>query len=254
MGTLEERTALITGASSGIGAATARALHAAGARIVLAARRRDRLEALADELGGAEIAQVDVRDWRAVADALGGYEVDVCVAGAGLGLGLEPIQSGDPDDWAAMLGTNVQGLLHTLRAVLPGMIERGSGDVVLIGSVAGRQVYPGGNVYCASKWAVRGIYEALRIDVPQPEIRITTVDPGMVKTDFSRVRFKGDEQRAAKVYAGVDHLNPEDVADVVRYVVTRPRHVNIGEVVLWASAQASTSQLTRQARKSSKES
>jgi len=144
-----------------------------------------------------------------------------------------------------MLDTNVKGLLHTLRATLPGMLERGFGDVVLIGSVAGRQVYPGGNVYCASKWAVRGIYEALRIDVPQPEIRITTVDPGMVKTDFSRVRFKGDAERAAKVYEGVDHLNPEDVADVVRYVVTRPRHVNIGEVVLWAAAQANTSQLTR---------
>jgi NADP-dependent 3-hydroxy acid dehydrogenase YdfG len=245
MGTLTDRTALVTGATSGIGAATARALHAEGAHLVLAARRRERLEAMARELDGSELVEVDVRDWRAVAAAVGGLEIDVCVANAGLGLGLEPIQAGDPDDWAAMLDTNVKGLLHTVRATLPGMIERGSGDVVLIGSVAGRQVYPGGNVYCASKWAVRGIYEALRIDVPQPEIRITTVDPGMVKTDFSRVRFKGDEGKAAKVYEGVDHLNPEDVADVVRYVVTRPRHVNIGEVVLWASAQASTSQLTR---------
>ena len=242
---LDGRTALVTGASSGIGAATSRALSAAGARLVLVARRRDRLEALAAELGGARVVEVDVRDWRAVAGALGGLEVDICVAGAGLGLGLDPIPSGDPDDWTEMLDTNVKGLLHTLRAVLPGMIQRGSGDVVLLGSVAGRQVYPGGNVYCATKWAVRGIYEALRIDVPEPQIRFTTVDPGMVKTDFSRVRFKGDAERARKVYEGVDPLNPEDVADVIRYVVTRPRHVNIGEVVMWASAQASTSQLTR---------
>jgi NADP-dependent 3-hydroxy acid dehydrogenase YdfG len=245
MSYLEGKRALVTGASSGIGAATARALHAEGAGLVLAARNRGRLEAVADELPGSEVVEVDVRDWTAVERALGELEVDICVANAGMGLGLEPIQAGDPGDWSEMIDTNVKGLLHTVRAVAPGMIARKSGDVVLIGSVAGRQVYPGGNVYCATKWAVRGVYEALRIDIPQPEVRITTVDPGMVKTDFSRVRFKGDEERAAKVYDGVEHLNPEDVADVVRYVVTRPRHVNIGEVVLWASAQASTSQVAR---------
>jgi NADP-dependent 3-hydroxy acid dehydrogenase YdfG len=144
-----------------------------------------------------------------------------------------------------MLDTNVKGLLHTVRAVAPGMVARGRGDVVLIGSVAGRQVYPNGNVYCASKWAVRGIYEALRLDLPQPEIRISTVDPGLVKTDFSLVRFHGDAERAAGVYAGVEHLNPEDVADAVRYIVTRPPHVNIGELVIWASAQASTTRVQR---------
>ena len=235
----------MTGASSGIGAATARALHAAGATLVLAARERSRLDAVAAELPGSEVLEVDVRDWASVQSALGPLAVDVCVANAGLGLGLDTIQSGDPADWSEMLDTNVLGLLHTVRAVAPGMIERGHGDIVLLGSVAGRQVYPGGNVYCASKWAVRGVYEALRIDIPQPEIRITTVDPGMVKTDFSRVRFKGDKLRAEKVYEGVEHLNPEDVADVIRFVVTRPRHVNIGEVVLWAAAQASTSQVAR---------
>jgi NADP-dependent 3-hydroxy acid dehydrogenase YdfG len=245
MTTLEGKRALVTGASSGIGAASARALHAEGAQLVLTGRNRERLEAVASELTGSEAVLVDVRDWPAVEAALGGLAVDVCVANAGVGLGLEPIQEGDPADWSEMIDTNVKGLLHTVRAVAPGMIERGSGDIVLLGSVAGRQVYPGGNVYCASKWAVRGVYEALRIDIPQPEIRITTVDPGMVKTDFSRVRFKGDAERAARVYEGVDHLNPEDVADVIRFVVTRPRHVNIGEVVMWAAAQANTSQVAR---------
>lgn len=243
---LQGRTALVTGASAGIGAATARALHQAGAALVLAARRRERLEALADELGGARVVALDVTDWPATEAALAPLEIDVCVANAGLGLGLEPLQAGDPADWSRMLDTNVKGLLHTVRAVAPGMVARGRGDVVLIGSVAGRQVYPNGNVYCASKWAVRGIYEALRLDLPQPEIRISTVDPGMVKTDFSLVRFHGDAERAAGVYAGVEHLNPEDVADAVRYIVTRPPHVNIGELVIWASAQASTTRVKRE--------
>ncbi len=242
---LDDKRALVTGASSGIGAAVAQALHAEGARLILAARNRSRLDAVAAALPGSETLELDVRDWAAVQRALGDLEVDICVANAGLGLGLGPLQSGAPEDWSEMIDTNLKGLLHTVRAVLPGMIARGSGDVVLLGSVAGRQVYAGGNVYCATKWGVRGVYEALRVDVPQPEIRITSVDPGMVKTDFSRVRFKGDEERAARVYEGVEHLNPEDVADVIRYVVTRPRHVNIGEVVMWASAQASASQVER---------
>ena len=242
---LAGRTALVTGASAGIGAATARALHAAGAELVLAARRREPLEALATELGGARVVPLDVADWRAVETALAPLEIDVCVANAGLGLGLEPLHEGDPADWERMLDVNVKGLLHTVRAVAPGMVAREYGDVVLIGSVAGRQAYPNGNVYCATKFAVRGIYESLRLDLPQPEVRVCTVDPGMVKTDFSLVRFKGDAERAAGVYAGVDHLHPEDVADAVRYVVTRPRHVNVGELVLWASAQASTTKVTR---------
>jgi hypothetical protein len=145
-----------------------------------------------------------------------------------------------------MLDTNVKGLLHTVRAVAPGMERRRRGDIVLIGSVAGRQVYPGGNVYCASKWAVRGIYESLRIDMAGSGVRITTVDPGMVRTDFSLVRFKGDSERAGKVYAGVEALTPEDVADAVAYAVTRPAHVNIGEIVIWATAQASTTVLERE--------
>jgi len=242
---LENKTALVTGASAGIGAATARALHAAGASLVLAARRRERLEALAAELGGARVVELDVRDWPAVFAALEPLAIDICIPNAGLGLGLSPLHESDPDDWSRMIDTNLKGVLHTVRAVAPGMIARGHGDIVLIGSVAGRQVYPRGNVYCATKWGVRALYEALRLDLPQPAIRISTVDPGMVETDFSLVRFKGDAERAAQVYAGVDTLKPEDVADAVRYIVTRPPHVNVGELVLWASAQASTTQVTR---------
>lgn len=245
MNRLENKLALVTGASAGIGEATARALRAEGAELVLAARRVDALEALALELGGCRVVELDVRDADQVIERLAEFPIDICIANAGLGIGMEPIPEGDPAEWALMIDTNVKGLLHTVRAVTPGMIERGRGDVVLIGSVAGRQVYPGGNVYCASKFAVRGIYEALRLDLPHPELRVSTVDPGMVRTDFSLTRFRGDAEAAAKVYENVDYLTPEDVADAVRYVVTRPPHVNIGEVVLWASAQASTSMLTR---------
>jgi NADP-dependent 3-hydroxy acid dehydrogenase YdfG len=246
MKSLENRLALVTGASSGIGAAIARALTAAGARCVLAARRADRLDRLAAELKDSERVSLDVRDAAAVLEALASFEFDIAVANAGLGLGLEPVQRGDPEDWSTMLDTNVKGLLHTVRAVAPGMERRRRGDIVLIGSVAGRQVYPGGNVYCASKWAVRGIYESLRIDMAGSGVRITTVDPGMVRTDFSLVRFKGDSERAGKVYAGVEALTPEDVADAVAYAVTRPAHVNIGEIVIWATAQASTTVLERE--------
>ena len=245
---LEGKTALVTGASAGIGAAIARALSEAGARTLLAARPSERLAALAEELPGAEALELDVREWPAVRAALETRVVDICVANAGLGLGLEPLHEGDPEDWSRMIDTNVKGLLHTVRAVAPGMLARGSGDVVLIGSVAGRQVYPKGNVYCASKWSVRAIYEALRLDLSRPGIRVSTVDPGIVKTDFSLVRFKGDAPRAEAVYQGIEHLNPEDVADAVLYIVTRPRHVNVGELVLWPSAQASTTQVTRTGR------
>jgi NADP-dependent 3-hydroxy acid dehydrogenase YdfG len=245
---LSGRSALVTGASAGIGAAIAKSLHAAGARMVLCARPSEHLDALAAELRGSEVLEVDVRDAPALIAALADRPLDIAVANAGLGLGLEPLQRGDPDDWSTMIDTNVKGLLHTVRAVAPGMLARGSGDVVLIGSVAGRQVYPKGNVYCASKWSVRAIYEALRLDLSRPGIRVSTVDPGIVKTDFSLVRFKGDAPRAEAVYRDIEHLNPEDVADAVRYIVTRPPHVNVGEIVLWPSAQASTTQVTRTGR------
>jgi NADP-dependent 3-hydroxy acid dehydrogenase YdfG len=245
MGTLDNTCALVTGASSGIGEAIARALASEGAKLVLAARRRDRLERLARELPGSTVLELDVRDSRAVLRALEPLAIDIAVANAGLARGLEPLQSGNPDEWKEMFETNVLGLLHTVRAVTPGMIERKRGDVVFLGSVAGRQVYPGGSVYCATKAAVRSLYESLRVDLFDKGVRCSTVDPGMVKTDFSEVRFRGDRERAAKIYAGVDYLTPADIAEIVRFLVTRPRNVNIGEVVVWSKDQASATMLAR---------
>jgi serine 3-dehydrogenase len=242
---LQGQCALVTGASAGIGEAIARALAASGARLVLAARRRAELERVARELPDAEVLPLDVRDAPAVQAALGSRQFDIVVANAGLARGLEPLQQGDPSDWKEMLDTNVLGVLHVLRATTPAMVARRRGDVVLIGSVAGRQAYPGGNVYCASKAAVRALYESLRYDLFDKGVRVATVDPGMVKTDFSDVRFKGDHERAAKVYAGVDHLLPQDIAEIVRFVVTRPRRVNLGELVVWSSDQASAMQVAR---------
>jgi NADP-dependent 3-hydroxy acid dehydrogenase YdfG len=245
MQALQGQTALVTGASSGIGAASARMFAAEGARVVLVARRRERLEQLARELPNSLVIEADVRDAPALCASLAKIPIDIALANAGLARGVAPLQEGEPEDWAEVIDTNVKGVLHTVRAVTPGMIERGRGDVVLMGSVAGRQVYPGGAVYCASKYAVHGLYQAMRLDLHGKGIRCTTVDPGMVKTEFSDVRFSGDVERAKKVYAGVDYITPEEIADIIRYVVTRPRHVNIGEVVVWASAQASTTMLAR---------
>jgi len=242
---LSDRLALGTGASSGIGAALARGLAERGARVVLAARRADRLRGLADSLPGAEPLELDVRDAAAVRDALGSRPFDVAVANAGLARGTAPLQSGEVGDWDEMIDTNVKGLLAVVRAVLPGMIERGRGDLLLLGSVAGRQVYPGGNVYCATKHAVRALYEALRIDAAGTGVRFTTVDPGLVRTEFANVRFRGDAAKASAVYEGMTPLTPEDVADAALFALTRPPHVNVGEIVLWPSDQASTTVVRR---------
>ena len=238
-------TALVTGASAGIGAASARALAGEGARVLLAARRVERLRALARELTGSVALELDVRDAAAVQAAVAPYAIDIAVANAGLALGSDPIQAGDPADWSVVIDTNVKGVLNVLRAVTPAMAERGRGDVILLGSVAGRQVYPGGNVYCATKHAVRALYEGLRLDLAGSGLRFTTVDPGMVETEFSDVRFKGDAERARAVYEGFQPLQASDVAEAIRWVVTRPRHVNVGELVLWPTAQASTTQVKR---------
>lgn len=242
---MQGKLVLVTGATSGIGRATARQLGEEGARVVLAARRGERLAALAEELPGSEAVELDVRDAKRVSAALAGRTFDVVIANAGLGRGLGPLQSGEASDWDEMIDTNVKGLLHTVRATLPAMIEKGRGDVVLLGSVAGRQVYPGGNVYCATKFAVRALYEGLRLDAAGKGIRFTTVDPGLVETEFSVVRFRGDEERAKKTYVGLECLRPEDVADAIVYALTRPAHVNIGEMVLWPTDQASTTVVKR---------
>ena len=242
---MQGKLCLVTGATSGIGRSTARLLGREGAKVVLAGRRKERLAALAKELPGSEAVELDVRDARTVAAALGQRTFDVVVANAGLGRGLGPLQSGESSDWDEMIDTNIKGLLHTVRATLPAMIERGRGDVVVLGSVAGRQVYPGGNVYCATKHAVRALYEAMRIDAAGKGIRFTTVDPGLVETEFSIVRFRGDEERAKKTYTGIDVLTPDDVADAILFALTRPPHVNVGEIVLWPTDQASTTIVKR---------
>jgi 3-hydroxy acid dehydrogenase / malonic semialdehyde reductase len=245
----------ITGASAGIGTACARALAAAGAHLVLAARRRDRLETLAAELKeehGAEtlIVELDVRDAASIDRAVAGLpeawrEVDVLINNAGLGRGLEPMHEGDPEEWEEMIGTNVTGLLRITRALLPGMIERGRGQVVNLGSTAGHEVYPGGTVYCATKHAVRAITQGLRHDLLGTPIRVSSVDPGMVETEFSVVRFRGDRERADAVYAGMQPLTPEDIAEIVLFCVTRPPHVSIDHIVVKPTAQASSTRVAR---------
>jgi NADP-dependent 3-hydroxy acid dehydrogenase YdfG len=246
MQTLSQRRALVTGASAGIGAATALALSRAGAEVVLVARRKDRLDAVARECPGSRVIALDVCDAAAVDRELAALDVDILVNNAGMAIGVDRLPAGDPGEWSRVIDTNVKGVLHVIHAVVPGMVKRARGDVVLLGSVAGRQVYAGGSIYCATKHAVRALYETLRLDTAGSGIRFTTVDPGMVgDTEFSRIRFRGDMAKANAVYQGVDYIRPEDVADAIVWAITRPARVNIGEIVMWASAQASASVVTR---------
>src|SRR5208282_375475 len=248
--TLKEKTVFITGASAGIGAATALAFAAEGARLLLAARRAGKLAEIASEalkLGAQAVHSIslDVRDRRAVQDAIdtlpqGWAEIDVLVNNAGLSRGLDKLYQGRIEDWEEMLDTNVKGLLYVTRSVVPGMVERGRGHVVNLGSTAGELTYPNGAVYCASKAAERAINDGLRQDVLGTPVRVTSVDPGMVETDFSLVRFHGDQERAANVYKGITPLKPEDVADVIVWAVSRPAHVNIARVLLTSVHQANT--------------
>jgi NADP-dependent 3-hydroxy acid dehydrogenase YdfG len=250
--TLKGARVLITGASSGIGRACAGAFSAAGASVVLAARRADRLEQLAADLTApAHVLELDVRDRRAVEQAIGGLPgewaaIDVLVNNAGLAAGLEPLQDGDPDDWDRMIDTNVKGLLYVTRAVLPGMVRRGRGHIINVGSIAGHETYPNGAVYCASKAAVDRITTGLRMDVMGTGIKVSTVDPGLVETEFSVVRFHGDVERARGVYAGVQPLSGEDIAETVVWVASRPPHVQVAEVIVLAGAQASATRVHRE--------
>jgi 3-hydroxy acid dehydrogenase/malonic semialdehyde reductase len=245
---LSNKIAFITGASAGIGLATARAFAAQGARLILAARRRDRLEAERATLSGAPdilTIQLDVTEHAAIEQAINALPaawqaIDILVNNAGLSRGLDKLHEGKRQDWEEMIDTNVKGLLYVTRAVVPGMVQRGRGHIVNLGSTAGRMTYPNSAVYCATKAAERSITEGLREDLLGTPLRVTTVDPGMVETEFSEVRFRGDKARAAKVYENVTPLTPEDVADAILYAVTRPAHVNISEVLLTPVAQANS--------------
>ncbi len=247
------KTVLVTGASSGIGQATARAFATQGARLLLCARRLDKLAELAGTLDQAEDVYsfaLDVRDRAAVEETIKALPeawraIDVLVNNAGLSRGLAKVYEDDPENWEEMLDTNVKGLLYVTRAVVPGMVERGRGHVINMGSTAGNQTYANGTVYCASKAAERVISEGLKLDLMGTPVRVTTVDPGMVETSFSEVRFRGDAERAAKVYQGLTPLQPEDVAETIVWVASRPAHVNIHSILLTSIDQANSNVLNR---------
>ena len=254
---IKGKVVFVTGASSGIGAATAMECARHGAKVLLCARRLEKLQAMEGALrdAGAEDVysfQLDVRDRAAVKAA---YEalpeawkaVDVLVNNAGLSRGLVKMYEDDIDNWDEMIDTNVKGLLYVTRSVVPGMVRRGHGHVVNLGSIAGQAAYPNGGVYCATKVAERFITDGLRIDLNGTPVRVTTIDPGMVETEFSEVRFRGDKERAAKTYANIDPLTAEDIADAIVYAVTRPSHVTIQSILLCPTAQASAYVVTRRA-------
>jgi 3-hydroxy acid dehydrogenase/malonic semialdehyde reductase len=247
---LDGKIVFVTGASGGIGAATALAFAAEGARLLLAARRKERLDEVASralERGSPAVHsfELDVRDHHAVQQAIDNLpkewtEIDILVNNAGLSRGLEKLYVGNIKDWEEMIDTNIKGLLYVTRAVVPGMVERGRGHVINMGSTAGEITYPNGAVYCGTKAAERAINDGLRQDVLGTPVRVTSVDPGMVQTDFSLVRFHGDDERAANVYKGVKPLTAEDVAEVIVWAATRPAHVNIARVTLTPVQQANS--------------
>jgi 3-hydroxy acid dehydrogenase / malonic semialdehyde reductase len=250
---MADKTILITGATSGFGAAIARRFHQEGWRIIITGRRLERLQDLQNELAGPERTHVlhfDVRDNATVETAFGSLpeawrSIDVLVNNAGLAAGLDPIQDGLLEDWEAMIDTNVKGLLYVSRAVMPGMIQRGRGHIINIGSTAGKEVYPKGNVYCASKHAVDALSKAMRQDLLPHGIKVTQIAPGLAETEFSVVRFHGDAERAMGVYAGLQPLRGEDIAELVHYAATLPPHVCINDLVVTCLAQASSTQVVR---------
>lgn len=249
-----KRIALITGASSGIGEACARKFAEGGYDLILTARRAEKLAELKAELEaeGTKVKTLtfDVRDAEAAETAVDSLEpewrkIDVLINNAGLALGLDKEYEGDPDDWNAMIDTNIKGLLTMTRLIVPGMVERNEGHVINIGSVAGDAAYAKGNVYCATKAAVKTITDGLRIDLAETAVRVTNLKPGLVETNFSNVRFHGDNQRADNVYKGITPLTGADIADVAFYAASAPKHVQIAEVLILATHQASGSVIYR---------
>jgi NADP-dependent 3-hydroxy acid dehydrogenase YdfG len=246
-------TAFITGATSGIGKATAEIFAKNNIKLVLCGRRRERLEKLQaalSKLTEVTTLQFDVSKREEVEIAIksvpeGFKKIDILINNAGNAHGLSSIQEGNIDDWDAMIDGNVKGLLYVSRAIIPQMVERNNGFIINIGSIAGKEVYANGNVYCASKHAINALNKAMRIDLNKHNIRVAAIHPGAVETDFSKVRFKGDTEKAKAVYAGYKALQAEDIADIIYFVVTRPYHVNIEDLVVYPTAQASATILNK---------
>ena len=246
-------TAFITGATSGIGKATAEIFAKNNIKLVLCGRRRERLEKLQaalSKLTEVTTLQFDVSKREEVEIAIksvpeGFKKIDILINNAGNAHGLSSIQEGNIDDWDAMIDGNVKGLLYVSRAIIPQMVERNNGFIINIGSIACKEVYANGNVYCASKHAINALNKAMRIDLNKHNIRVAAIHPGAVETDFSKVRFKGDTEKAKAVYAGYKALQAEDIADIIYFVVTRPYHVNIEDLVVYPTAQASATILNK---------
>ena len=252
---LKKAVVFITGATAGIGQSCAVKFAEAGARLILAARRVEKLRELAEKLKKqfkteSHVVHLDVRDQRAVESAVSSLtaewnEIDILVNNAGLARGLDKLHEGKIQDWEEMIDTNIKGLLYVSRAVIPGMVQRGKGTIINIGSIAGHEVYPRGNVYCATKFAVDALTRGLRMDLVDTPVRVCTVDPGLVETEFSAVRFRGDEERARRAYENVTPLEPDDIAEAVLFCASQPPHVQIAEIIVLPTAQASTTLLHR---------
>lgn len=251
---MNQKTAFITGATSGIGKATAEIFAKHQLQLILCGRRSDRLAELKEQLSkqtNVTTLQFDVRNKEDVFKAVESLpkefqKIDILINNAGNAHGLSTIQDGNIDDWDAMLDINVKGLLYVSKAIIPQMVERNSGFVVNIGSIAGKEVYPNGNVYCASKHAVNALNKAMRLDLNKHKIRVSGIHPGAVETEFSEVRFKGDKEKAENVYKGFDALQAMDIAEIIHFVVTRPVHVNIEDLIVYPTAQASATVLNKE--------
>ncbi|MGC3948066.1 MAG: SDR family NAD(P)-dependent oxidoreductase [Chryseolinea sp.] len=250
---MAKRIAFITGATSGIGEATARLLAGAEFKLILCGRREDRLKLLAAELSKqTEVTTLtfDVRDQPTVAKAIASLPsawsaIDVLINNAGNAHGMDPIQRGSLIDWDSMIDINVKGLLYVSKEIIPGMTERKRGHIINLGSIAGKEVYPNGNVYCASKFAVDALTQGMRIDLNPFGIKVTSINPGLVDTEFSMVRFKGDTDRAATVYKGMTPLKGEDIADIILYTLQAPAHVVLADITVFPTAQASAAVVKR---------
>lgn len=254
--TLKDKIVLITGASAGIGQATARAFAAEGARLILIARRTGRLSALSEELAqthrtDCHILTLDLKDQSAITARLGSLpkewrKIDVLVNNAGLARGVDKLYEMKAADWNEVIDVNVKALIAVTNAIVPGMVARGSGHVINIGSIAGHETYPGGAVYCSSKFAVNSLSRGLKMDLLGTPIRVTSIDPGLVETEFSEARFGGDTERAKAPYQGIQALSGADIADAVVWSATRPAHVNIAEMIVFPTAQASSQHVHRE--------